>query len=53
MRKLPAESLKKVILFFFQIIAICKFGHWKLVINISKFILAGSFRLGQLIEDEK
>ena len=33
----------------FGTIALCKFGHWKLV--ISKNIIARSFKLGQLIKE--
>ena len=43
----------KVILLFL-VIALYKFGLWKLVIKISpKIIIASSFKQGQLVEDDE
>ena len=51
MSRLPGENLKKKLFYFFQVIALCKFGHRKL--DISKTITARSFKLGQLIADNE
>ena len=47
MIRLPGEVFLKKLFYFFQVIALCKFGHP----DISKIILARSFKFGQQIQD--
>ena len=43
---------KKKVILFFRVIALCKFGHLKTCHqDISKNIVARSFKHGQLVED--
>ena len=59
MSRVPVELFKSFFCYFFellpfaffQVIALCKFGHQKLVIKISQTISASSLRFGQLKED--
>ena len=44
-------KLKKKVILFFGVIALCKFGHRKF--DISKIIIAMSFKLGQVIVDNE
>ena len=41
-------NIKKIYIYFFDVIALCKFGHRKL-----DFSTARSFKLGKLIEDNE
>ena len=44
-------KLKKKIILYFLVIALCKFGHRKH--DISKSVTARSFKLAQLLEDNE
>ena len=50
MSRLPGENKNKIILLFLGI-ALCKFGHR--IVDISITVTARSFKLGQLIKDNK
>ena len=54
MSRLPGENLNKKFFFFFS--NYCPLQNWPLKIcnqDISKTVIARSFKLGQLIEDDE
>ena len=53
MDELIGETFEKKFFDFFRGIALCEFGHWKRNQAITKSIIARSFKLCQLIEDDE